>query len=68
MGSFNRDHITKHGTVLDALIVETMDNCAPLSYVLNQYRISKVDLIHIDVEGYDYEVLSRSILRHNGRK
>jgi FkbM family methyltransferase len=59
MGSFNRDHIVKHGAILDPLIVETMVHCAPLSYVLSQYRISSVDLIHIDVEGYDYEVLKQ---------
>lgn len=59
MGSFNREHIAKHGAVLDPLIVETMVKCEPLPSTLVRHRISHVDFIHIDVEGYDYEVLKQ---------
>jgi FkbM family methyltransferase len=59
MGSFNREHIMKHGAILDPLIVETMVKSEPLSSVLQRHGIRSVDLVHIDVEGYDYEVLKQ---------
>jgi FkbM family methyltransferase len=59
MGSFNREHIVKHGAVLEPLIVETPVMCQPLRSLLISHCISKVDFIHIDTEGYDYEVLKQ---------
>jgi FkbM family methyltransferase len=59
MGSFDRTHITKHDARLDEVIVETTVKSEPLPFVLNRHGITGVDLIHIDVEGYDYEVLKQ---------
>lgn len=59
MGSFNREHIVKHGAALDPLIVETTIRCRPLRSVLFAYSVPHVDFIHIDTEGYDYEILKQ---------
>jgi FkbM family methyltransferase len=59
MGSFNREHIVKHSAVLDPLIVETTVKCAPLAVIVNRHGITGIDFIHIDTEGYDYEVLKQ---------
>jgi FkbM family methyltransferase len=53
----NREHIVRHGAVLDPLIVETMVRSEPLPSTLMRHRIAHVDFIQIDVEGYDYAVL-----------
>jgi FkbM family methyltransferase len=58
LGSFNRDHIAKHlDGVLTPFIVECSVEVRPLSEVLKRNGIENVHLLHIDAEGYDYEVL-----------
>jgi FkbM family methyltransferase len=57
MGSFDRNHITKHADVLDKYIVSKKVRCERLMTVLNRHKVSKIDLLHIDAEGYDYQVL-----------
>jgi len=58
LGSFDRNHIVKHlGGVLEPFILECPVEVRPLSEVLNKNGIRDVHLLHIDAEGYDYEVL-----------
>lgn len=58
LGSFDRNHILKHANgVLEPFIVAGKVQVYPLSEVLTQNRIKDVHLLHIDAEGYDYEVL-----------
>lgn len=58
LGSFNRKHITSHlGGVLEPFIVECTVEVYPLSYILKRNGIRNPDLLHVDTEGYDYEVL-----------
>jgi FkbM family methyltransferase len=58
LGSFDRTHITRHlGGVLEPFIIESKTEVCSLEECLLRNRIEKVHLLHIDAEGYDYEVL-----------
>jgi FkbM family methyltransferase len=58
LGSFDRNHITKHlNGVLGPFILESTIEVCPLEESLNRNGIRKIHLLHIDTEGYDYEVL-----------
>lgn len=58
LGSFDKSHILKH---LDAriqpFIVESEVEVCTLSEVLDRNGVKDLHLLHIDAEGYDYEVL-----------
>lgn len=58
LGSFDRNHIVKH---LDGLLepyIETLAlSCMPLQAVLDEHAVQRVDVLHIDTEGYDWQVL-----------
>ncbi len=58
LGSFDKNHILKHlnGT-LEPFIIESTVDVYPLSNVLEKNGIRNVTVLHIDCEGYDYEVL-----------
>ena len=58
LGSFNRNHITKQlDGVPTPFILECTVEVHPLPDVLKKNWIRDVHLLHIDAEGYDYEVL-----------
>jgi FkbM family methyltransferase len=58
LGSFSRNVIMKHlDGALAPFIVECSVNVRPLSGVLEEHGIREVHLLHIDAEGYDFEVL-----------
>jgi FkbM family methyltransferase len=62
IGSFSRDHVLKHldfAHVDDplALVSERRVRCDTLTSVLDRHRVERIDVLHIDVEGYDYAVL-----------
>lgn len=58
LGSFQRAHIVKHlDGVLEPYIVEEKIECVPLSYILEKNDVQRIDLLHIDTEGFDYRVL-----------
>ena len=58
LGSFNKDHILKHlDGILEPYIVSEKINTIPLQDIFDKHKVKKVDLIHIDTEGYDYKVL-----------
>jgi FkbM family methyltransferase len=58
LASFDRNHILKHlGGILEPFIVECELEVYPLSGVLQRNSVRDVHLLHIDAEGYDYEVL-----------
>jgi FkbM family methyltransferase len=63
LGSFDKAHILKHCTgrnsPLQSYIVEQDVKCVPLQDVLDKHRVKKIDLIHIDAEGFDYGVLAQ---------
>jgi FkbM family methyltransferase len=60
LGSFDRNHIVKHGRRFEPFIVTEDIRCDTLKAVLERNGLTGgVDLIHIDTEGFDYEVLKQ---------
>jgi FkbM family methyltransferase len=58
LGSFDRNHIVKHlDGVLEPFIVQTRVQVSPLSAVLERNRVKNVHLLHVDTEGYDFEIV-----------
>lgn len=58
LGSFDRTHIVKHlDGKLEPYIVETEVETVPLQVVLDRNDVTRLDLVHIDTEGFDYDVL-----------
>jgi len=58
LGSFSREHIVKHlGGALEPFIVERRVPVRRLSPLLDERGIGEVHLLHVDVEGFDFEVL-----------
>jgi FkbM family methyltransferase len=60
LGSFDKNHLLKHfdGRIEPFIIEEEME-CVPLQEVLDRNQVATVDLLHIDVEGFDYQVLAQ---------
>jgi FkbM family methyltransferase len=56
IGSFDPMHYKKSGTPKEYILEEEV-NCSTFMDLLSEYDITKIDLLKIDVEGYDYEVL-----------
>jgi hypothetical protein len=59
MGSFSREHIVNHSSSLDKFIVSIKVRCEPLSRILMRHAVDHLDLVHIDTEGYDFQVLQQ---------
>lgn len=60
LGSFNRDHIVKHmNGILEPYILQKEVQSIHMEDLLNLNNVDRVDLLHIDTEGYDYVVLSQ---------
>ena len=76
LGSFDRNHIIKNGVKLGVgkeafkpFIITTDVRCDTLAAVLEKHGLtSVVDLIHIDAEGYDYEILKQVDFSPRGPK
>jgi FkbM family methyltransferase len=66
LGSFDKNHILKHlDGALAPFIIECRIEVLPLTEVLRKNGIQDVHLLHIDTEGYDYEVLKTLDLSHH---
>lgn len=60
LGSFDREHILKHlNGVLEPYIEKTIIRGITLSELFSTGNIKKIDLLHIDTEGYDWKILSQ---------
>lgn len=60
LGSFNKEVVMKHRESIpsfDDLLVEDTVNAITFDDLLQKYTLPKVNLIHIDTEGYDFEIL-----------
>jgi FkbM family methyltransferase len=60
LGSFNKEVIWRHRSAIphfDELVMEDNVNTMTFESLIRKHNISKTDLLHIDTEGYDYEVL-----------
>lgn len=59
LGSFDKKHILKHlDGILEPYILSDKINTIPLQGLLDKHKVTRVDLIHIDAESYDYKVLT----------
>lgn len=59
LGSFDRNHILKHlDGMLEPYIISEEIDAVPLQEIFDKHQVKRVDLLHIDTEGYDYKVLS----------
>lgn len=62
IGSFNRDHVLKHSVFIPNIedyIVQTDVECMTFAQLIEKHGIEKIDLLHIDVEGYDFEIIKQ---------
>ena len=60
LGSFNKDHLMKHRRKIpdfDERLIEEKVACTTLKALLAKHKVTCIDLLHIDAEGYDYEIL-----------
>jgi FkbM family methyltransferase len=60
LGAFNKEVVMKHRESIpsfDDLLVEDTVNAITFDDLLQKYTLPKVNLIHIDTEGYDFEIL-----------
>jgi hypothetical protein len=49
----SQDSLNARGECIEKVAVR----CENFEYILDKYEISKLDLLQIDVEGYDFELL-----------
>lgn len=60
LGSFDRSHIVKHlGPRIEPFIVAERIPCVRVAELLAKHDVDRIDLLSIDIEGFDYEVLSQ---------
>lgn len=60
LGSFLRENIVKHADLIPRLeerILETMVESMTFESLCRKHHVRKLDLLHIDAEGFDYEVI-----------
>jgi FkbM family methyltransferase len=60
--SFYKEHLLKQLNQIKndfpgAEIIEEPVLCRPFDYLIENYNVGKIDLLHIDAEGYDYEII-----------
>lgn len=59
LGSFNKEHIIKYLDKVAPYIIEEELECITLPNLLARNQVQTVDLVHIDTEGFDYQVLKQ---------
>ena len=63
IGSFNKEHIFSHKTkrfkVEDSDIEKINIQCLSINDLLKKHSISSINILQIDVEGSEYEILSK---------
>lgn len=64
LGSFDRNHITKHlGAIVEPFIGSLTIPTVPLPSLLEHHAVSRIDVLHIDTEGYDWKILRQLDLK-----
>jgi len=60
LGSFDRQHILNHlGAKIEPYIAEETIECYPLQEIFSRNGVRNIDLLHVDTEGFDYQVISQ---------
>jgi FkbM family methyltransferase len=68
LGSFSKENVLKHQKYLADIperIVETSVRCQTFAGLCEEFGIERFDVLHIDAEGYDYEILKTIDLRRH---
>ncbi len=64
VGSFSLNHVLKHfDSEIEQYILKTQVPTITLKNLLERHKIDKIDLLHIDTEGFDYQILRQINLR-----
>lgn len=62
IGSFSREHVMAHSIAIPDLeknLVREKVTCISLKSLLEKWNVESFDLLHVDVEGYDFEVIKQ---------
>lgn len=60
LGSFNKEVVLKHKAQIpyfDKYFMTEKIKCITFNSLLEEYDVENIDLLHIDTEGYDYEII-----------
>jgi len=60
LGSFNKEVVLKHKDSIpnfDKHFITEKVNCITFNELIEENQVDKIDLLHIDTEGYDYEII-----------
>jgi FkbM family methyltransferase len=60
LASFYKEHLLKHKITEDEIAAEEVD-CLTLATVIDKYKISDLDVLLIDTEGYDGEIVKMAM-------
>jgi FkbM family methyltransferase len=56
IASFNKEHLIKNSVQESDLVIEAV-TCKPLSTLIEEYELLKLDYLQIDTEGFDDEII-----------
>jgi FkbM family methyltransferase len=62
LGSFKKAIVEKHRNEIpnfDKHLIRERVRCLSVGSLFNKYNISKIDLLHIDAEGYDFKIIKQ---------
>ena len=60
LGSFNKEHILKHlDGQLEPFIKMSKIHSLKLTQLFDKYQLYKIELLHVDTEGYDWKIISQ---------
>lgn len=60
LGSFKKSVVLKHKEMItnfNSYFIKEKVKCITLNNLIKENKVQKIDLIHIDTEGYDYELI-----------
>jgi len=60
LGSFNKDVVLKHKKYIpnfDKHFIKEKIKCITFDNLIKENNVKKIDLLHIDTEGYDFEII-----------
>ena len=66
IGSFLRSNVTKHARYIPNIkerVIETPVQCMTFESLCKKHGVRRIDLLHIDAEGFDFEILKLIDLR-----
>jgi FkbM family methyltransferase len=59
LSSFNKGHLLKNKSVIEADIVEEQVRCSSVEELLQEFDFNDINVLVIDTEGYDFQILDK---------